>query len=61
MPLLWRRAARVTRSLLICARLEWNSLALYPAGYFARQIPVAASLTLPTEWSLATALDTAAA
>ncbi len=40
------------------ATLEWNALALYPAGYFARQIPVRASLTLPAGWSFATALET---
>ncbi len=40
------------------ATLEWNALALYPAGYFARQIPVRASLTLPAGWGFATALET---
>ena len=39
--------------------LEWNTVALYPAGYFARQIMVEASVTLPAGFSLATALDTA--
>jgi predicted metalloprotease with PDZ domain len=41
------------------ATLEWNSLALYPAGFYARQIPVQASLTLPAGWTFATALETA--
>jgi predicted metalloprotease with PDZ domain len=36
--------------------LEWNALLLYPAGHFARQIPVTATLTIPTGWTLATAL-----
>jgi predicted metalloprotease with PDZ domain len=37
--------------------LEWNSLVLYPSGYFARQIPVAAKLTLPAGWHFASALE----
>ena len=41
------------------AVLEWTSLVIYPAGYFTRQIPVEASLTLPDGWSFATALDRA--
>ena len=43
------------------ATLEWTSLVLYPAGYFTRQIPVEASLTLPQGWSFASALDRAGA
>jgi predicted metalloprotease with PDZ domain len=39
--------------------VEWISLNLYPAGYFTRQIPVEASVTLPQGWSFATALETA--
>ena len=39
------------------AALEWNALVLYPAGYFSRDIPVDASLSLPTGWSFATALE----
>ena len=38
---------------------EWLSLALYPAGYFLRRIPVAASIRLPDGWGYATALETA--
>jgi predicted metalloprotease with PDZ domain len=38
--------------------IEWNELVLYPAGYFARRIPVQASLTIPSSWRLATALET---
>jgi predicted metalloprotease with PDZ domain len=39
--------------------LEWIALALYPAAYFARQIPVTASVRLPEGWQFATALETA--
>jgi predicted metalloprotease with PDZ domain len=39
------------------AILEWTSFVLYPAGYFARQIPVDADLKIPTGWHLATALE----
>ena len=37
--------------------VEWTSVVLYPAGYFARQIPVVASLALPTGWTFASALE----
>jgi len=37
--------------------LQWNTVVLYPAGHFARQISVEASLTLPDGWQLACALD----
>jgi len=40
--------------------LEWNDLVLYPAGYYARQIPVTAQLTVPAGWSMATALERSA-
>lgn len=40
--------------------LQWNLTTLYPAGYFARQIPVQASVKLPPGWSYATAAETAA-
>ena len=39
--------------------VEWNAVALYPAGYFSRDIPVEASVKLPTGWTAATALETA--
>jgi predicted metalloprotease with PDZ domain len=39
--------------------LEWLNLVIYPAGWFTRDIPVDASLTLPQGWSFATALETA--
>jgi len=41
------------------AFFEWNSLVLYPAGYYVRDIPVEAALTAPTGWTVATALDRA--
>ncbi len=39
--------------------LQWNTTALYPAGYYARNIKAQASVTLPPGWSYATALETA--
>ena len=37
---------------------QWISLAMYPAGYFTRRIPVEAAIRLPPGWSYATALET---
>ena len=37
-------------------RLQWNSMSLYPAGYFTRQIPVEAVVKYPTGWSAASGL-----
>jgi predicted metalloprotease with PDZ domain len=37
--------------------VEWISLVLYPAGYYTRDIPVDAALTLPEDWSFASALE----
>jgi len=39
------------------ADLTWNSVVLYPAGYFARRIQVAPEVRLPEGWKFATALD----
>ena len=39
--------------------LEWNTVALYPAGYYTRQIPAEASVALPAGWQFGTALETA--
>lgn len=39
------------------ADLTWNSVLLYPAGYFARRIQFSPELKLPTGWKFATALD----
>src|SRR3984885_5885141 len=36
--------------------LEWNSVVLYPAHIPVAHIPIAASLTVPAEWKLGTAL-----
>ncbi|MBB2188663.1 M61 family metallopeptidase [Gluconacetobacter azotocaptans] len=38
--------------------VQWNALALYPAGYFTRQIMVQADLRLPAGWQYGTALRT---
>lgn len=40
--------------------LEWNTVVLYPAGYYVRRIQVDASLRLPDGWKIATALPIAA-
>ncbi len=37
--------------------LEWNTVVLYPAGYYASRIDVAPQLTLPAGWQLGTALE----
>jgi predicted metalloprotease with PDZ domain len=39
--------------------LQWNAVALYPAGYFTRQITIEPSVRLPDGWQIATALETA--
>jgi predicted metalloprotease with PDZ domain len=39
--------------------LEFIEVSLYPAGYFARQIPVAADVALPSGWQFASALEVA--
>jgi len=39
--------------------LQWDTLALYPAGYFSRDITVEPSVKLPTGFTGVTALDTA--
>jgi predicted metalloprotease with PDZ domain len=36
--------------------LQWESVSLYPAGYFTRRIPVTASVTYPAGFQAATAL-----
>ncbi len=40
--------------------VQWNNMALYPAGYFTRQIRVQATIRLPQGWGYGTALETAA-
>ena len=39
--------------------LQWNAVALYPAGYYASRIPVEASVRLPEGWQFGVALETA--
>jgi len=39
------------------ADLTWNSVLLYPAGYFARRIQFAPQLRLPEGWKFATSLE----
>jgi predicted metalloprotease with PDZ domain len=39
--------------------LEWNTVVLYPAGYFSRRIMVEPSAKFPSGWKVATALETA--
>jgi predicted metalloprotease with PDZ domain len=41
--------------------LQWNAVALYPAGYFSRDIVVQPSVKLPQGWKFGTALETASA
>jgi predicted metalloprotease with PDZ domain len=41
------------------ADLAWNEVAMYPAGFFSRDIPFDATLKLPEGWKYATALETA--
>ena len=36
--------------------IQWLSNSMYPAGYFVRDIPVQASVIVPTGWKVATAL-----
>ena len=44
----------MSRDLIV---LDWNSVLLYPAGYFVRRIPVVATLRVPAGWQLGTALE----
>jgi predicted metalloprotease with PDZ domain len=37
--------------------LDWNTVLLYPAGYYTRQIPFEVHLTVPSGWQVATALE----
>jgi len=49
------RSALTTDALV----LQWSEVMLYPGGYFADRIPVAASVSLPAGWAFATPLRTA--
>jgi predicted metalloprotease with PDZ domain len=46
----------VTPDLLV---VDWESVALYPAGYATRRIAIDATLKIPEGWKLATALEVA--
>src|SRR5262252_3961976 len=39
------------------ARIKWNRLLMYPRGVLSDNIPVTASLKLPTDWKYASALS----
>ena len=39
--------------------LQWNTVSLYPAGYFARQIKAETSMTFPAGWQYGSALEMA--
>lgn len=41
-------------------RVQWNTMSLYPAGYFTRQIPVTATVTYPAGWTAAAGLPATA-
>src|SRR3546814_1176384 len=36
--------------------IQWESVSLYPAGYYTRAIPIQATVTYPDGWQAATAL-----
>jgi predicted metalloprotease with PDZ domain len=40
--------------------LQWNSMSLYPAGYFTRRIPIQATVKYPTGWQAASGLPSRA-
>lgn len=48
----------MTREML---NLQWNATALYPAGWYARQIMVEPTVVLPPGWKFGVALDVAGA
>ncbi|MFT4114158.1 M61 family metallopeptidase [Silvibacterium sp.] len=52
------REGRVTFSSKLID-LSWNTVVLYPAGHYSRQITFAPTLKLPADWKYATALETA--
>ena len=37
--------------------LQWDTVVLYPAGFYVNRMPVSAAVTLPEGWEFATALD----
>ncbi len=48
----------MTREML---NVQWESMSLYPAGYYVRQITVKPTVTFPEGWTVFTALDGQAA
>jgi predicted metalloprotease with PDZ domain len=48
------KAGRISAKI---ADLTWNSVLLYPAGYFSRRITFAPELRLPEGWKFATSLE----
>ena len=42
----------------VIADLEWNTVVVYPAGYYSRDIHVKPAVVLPAGWKYATALET---
>ncbi len=46
--------AQITKEMM---RLNWYVATLYPAGYFARQIQIEATVRLPRDWQFGTALE----
>lgn len=42
----------------VMADLEWNTVVLYPAGHYSRDIHVTPTAVLPSGWKYATALET---
>jgi predicted metalloprotease with PDZ domain len=38
------------------SNIQWETVSLYPAGYYVRQIPVSATVIYPAGWQAATAL-----
>jgi predicted metalloprotease with PDZ domain len=38
--------------------LEWNTVVLYPAGHYSRDIRITPTVVLPADWKFATALET---
>ncbi|MGH8226043.1 MAG: M61 family metallopeptidase [Gammaproteobacteria bacterium] len=51
-----RGGLEMTDSMLM---LDWNNMALYPAGYFSRDITFVPSMTLPKGWKFGSALRAA--
>lgn len=58
LPPLRRTEGRISFSSKIID-LAWNTVVLYPAGYFARRVSVSPSVKLPSGWKFASALEMA--